>query len=205
MNTKHITTAVFCLFISSITFAQTQKGNFVLSGKTGLNFLFTNITTGIESVQTGKSKSNEYDYTLGAGLFIADNLSFGVAGTYSYNYSKIESESITENITQSFTIIPQLQYYFDLEGKLKPVLFVGGGYARLQERDSRAITYFNQVYTLSGPAFAGGAGFSYFVTRYVSFDLGIQYSHAKLKDKMGSELFQKQNQLAGTMGVSVFF
>ena len=205
MKFKTFFVAIFLLFISSSTFAQTLKGNFVLSGKTGLNFLFTNITTGIDSVETGKSKSNEYDYSLGAGLFIADNLSFGVAGTYSYNYSKIESESITENITQSITIIPQLQYYFPLEGKLKPVVYMGGGYVWLKERDSRVINFYNSVYSLSGPSFAGGVGFSYFVIPYVSFDLGFQYSYMKLKDKLNPEQFQKQNQLAGTMGVSVFF
>jgi outer membrane protein len=206
MNFKIFLVAIFLLTISSTSFAQTEKGRFVLSGKTGLNFLFTHITTGVDNVQTGKSKSNEYDYTLGAGLFIADNLSFGVAGTYSYNYSKIESESIIQNITQSFTIIPQLQYYFQLEGKLKPVVFMGGGYVWLQERDSRvATTFSSNIYTLSGPSLAGGAGFSYFVTPCVSFDLGIQYSYAKLKDKLGSEQFQKEKQVAGTMGVSVFF
>lgn len=205
MNSKIFFVAILFLFISSSSIAQTQKGNFVLSGKTGLNFLFTNVTSGAGSIETGKSKSNDYAYALGADLFIADNLSFGVAGNYSYNYSKIQSESITENITQTFTVIPQLQYYFPLEGKLKPVVSVGGGYAWLQEIDSRVTTFFNQIYSISGPAFAGGAGFSYFITPYVSFDLGFQYSYMKLKDKLASEQFQKQKQIAGSMGVSVFF
>lgn len=208
MNTKHLTTIVFCFFISSVTFAQTQKGNFVLSGKTGLNFLFSKVTSGTDSIQTGKSNSNEYDFTAGAAYFVANNVSVGVSGTYSYNYSKIEQgylTSGTQNITQSITIVPQVQYYFPVYGKLKPSAALGAGYAWLQQRDSRVTENYNKVYELSGASFYGGLGVSYFITESVSFDLGFQYSYMKLKDKLGSEQFQKQNQLAGTMGVSVFF
>ena len=34
-------------------------------------------------------------------------------------------------------ILTQLQYYFPLEGKLKPFVAIGAGYSWLQERDSR--------------------------------------------------------------------
>lgn len=205
MNSKNLFIAFLFLFFCSSTFAQTQKGNFVLSGKTGLNFLFSKITTGTDSIQTGKSNSREYDFTAGAGYFVANNLSLGVSGTYSYNYSKIESGYITQNITEALTIVPQIQYYFPLEGKLKPAAAIGAGYVWLQQRDSRITENYNKVYSLSGPSFYGGLGLSYFVTKSLSFDLGFQYSYMKLKDKLGSEPPQKQNQLAGTMGISVFF
>lgn len=208
MKSKSFLFSIFFFLLCSSSFAQTQKGNFVLSGKTGLNFLFSKITTGTDSVQTGKSKSNEYDFTAGAAYFIANNVSVGISGTYSYNYSKIESGYIntgTQNITRSFTIIPQVQYYFPVYGKLKPSAAMGAGYAWLQQRDSRVTENNNKVYELSGASFYGGLGVSYFITQSVSFDLGFQYSYTKLKDKLGSEQFQKQNQLAGTMGVSVFF
>lgn len=207
MISKKLFSALLLLFFCSTAFAQTQKGNFVLSGKTGLNFLFSKITTGTDSVQTGKSNSNEYDFTAGAGYFVANNLSVGVSGTYSYNYSKIEQgylDAGTQNITQSFTIVPQVQYYFPVYGKLKPSVALGAGYAWLQQRDSRVTENYNKVYELSGASFYGGVGVSYFITQSVSFDLGFQYSYMKLKDKLGSEQFQKQNQVAGTMGISVF-
>lgn len=209
MNSKFLFPTLLLLFFCSSTFAQTQKGGFVLSGKTGLNFLFSTGTTGTDSIQSGKSKSNEYDFTAGAGYFIINNLSVGVSGTYSYNYSKIESSNYinntTQNITEALTIVPQIQYYFPLEGKLKPSAAIGAGYVWLQQRDSRVTENYNKVYSLSGPSFYGGLGASYFITKTISFDLGFQYSHMKLKDKMGSDQIQKQNQLAGTMGISVFF
>lgn len=208
MNFKVCLAAIFLLSVSSSSFAQTQKGSFVLSGKTGLNFLFSNVSTGTDSIQTGKSKSNEYDFTLGAGYFVANNVSVGVSAAYSYNYSKIEQGYLnngTQSITQSFTIVPQVQYYFPVYGKLKPSAALGAGYTWLRQRDSRVTENYNKVYELSGASFYGGLAVSYFITQSVSFDLGLQYSYTKLKDKLGSEQFQKQNQLAGTMGISVFF
>ena len=90
MKTKFSISAI-CLFLFfSSSFAQTQKGSFVLSGKTGLNFLFSKATTGTDSVSTGKSISNDYDFALGAGYFVAQDVSIAVSGTYSYNYSKVE-------------------------------------------------------------------------------------------------------------------
>src|SRR5690348_8487389 len=115
MNFKVCLAAIFLLSVSSSSFAQTQKGSFVLSGKTGLNFLFSKVTTGTDSITTAKSKSNEYDFALGAGYFVANDVSIAVSGTYSYNYSKIEQGYLnngTQNITQSLSIVPQVQYYF---------------------------------------------------------------------------------------------
>jgi hypothetical protein len=64
---------------------------------------------------------------------------------------------------------------------------------------------YNKVYELSGVSFYGGLGETYFLSRAVSFDLGLQYSYTKLKDKLGSGQKQKQSQFAATMGVSVYF
>lgn len=205
---NHITILLF-IFLSSPTFAQTQKGNFVLSGKTDLNFLFSNVTTGTDSVKTGETKSNQFGFTAGAGYFVADNLSVGISGTYSYNYNKIGASnyqpSNTQNITQSFTILPQLQYYFPEEGKLKPFAGIGAGYIWLQERDSRVAENYNKVYNLSGVAFTGGIGISYFITTSVAFDLGLQYSYNRLKDELIENQIMKEKQFAGRLGVSVFF
>lgn len=205
---NYIPTILF-LFLCSPAFAQTQKGNFILSGKTDLNFLFSNITTGTDSVQTGKTTSNQFGFSTGAGYFIANNLATGISGTYSYSYSKIGASnyqvSNTQNITQSLTVLPQLQYYFAVEGKLKPFAAIGAGYMWLQERDSRVTDNYNKVYNLSGPAFTGGVGVSYFISNSVAFDLGLQYSYNRLKDELINNQIMKEKQFAANLGISVFF
>lgn len=117
MNRKKIC-RLYYLYLN----AQTQKRNFILSGKTDLNFLFSNIT--IEA---------------------------------SPDYQVVNAQ----NITQPFTILPEMQYYFPVEGKLKPFAVACVGYMWLQERDSRVAEHNNTVYSLSGPAFTGGVGASY--------------------------------------------
>ncbi len=195
---------IFCLPV----FAQTGKGNFALSGKTDLSFLFSKTTIGTDSIETGKIKSNQYGFTLGAGYFIADNFSAGISGTWSYNYTETETLSgqtfRTANIIQSYTILPQVAYYFAVSGKLKPVLAAGVGYAWVEERDSRIMENNNKLYSFSGVSYVGSAGASYFINKSISIDLGLQYSHNRLKDKLQPNVMHKENIIAAKLGVSVF-
>lgn len=202
---KNYLTAFLCLFLSSAVFSQTQKGKIVLSGNTDLSFLFTKIISGTDSVQTGKTNSEQYAVSVGGGYFIADNISVGITGSYSYNYTNIQGFGNTpKTITTSYTILPQFQYYIPVEGKLRPFAAVGAGYAWMEERDSRITDNHNRASLFSGAAFVGGAGVSYFITPSVAFDLGLQYTYSKLQDKLRVERFQKLSQFAGRIGVSVF-
>ena len=205
---NYIPTSLLIFFCTSV-FAHTEKGKFALSGKSDLNFLFSNTAIFTDSVEIGKMKSNQYGFTAGFGYFIMDNLNVGFSGTYSYNYTKTNGGTYPsfsgENITKSFTILPQINYYYPLEGKLKPSVVVGAGYVWMQERDSKVTDNNNEVYSFSGPSFAGGAGLSYFISRSVSFDLGLQYSYNKLKNKLNTIQTYNVNAFAGRLGITVFF
>lgn len=209
MRFKILTLSLLCILFCSSASAQTEKGNFVISGKTDLNFLFANTVLGTDSVETGKIKNNQFGFTAAAGYFILNNLNIGISGSYSYSYTKTNATQLlpdnTETITQSFTILPQANYYFPVAGKLRPFVGIGAGYIWLEERDSRFTGNNNEVYSMNGTVFTAGAGLSYFINHSVSFDLGFQYSHSKLKEKRNESQIQKQNSVAGTVGVSVFF
>jgi len=209
MKIKIFSIIVLFLLFSTASYSQTEKGTFALSGKTDLNFLFSNTTIGTDSIKTGSIKNNQFGFTICAGYFVADNFSIALSGVYSYSFTRIEPNVYdpigSENITTTLAVVPQLSYYFPLQGKLKPSLSVGAGYIWLRERDSNVSGNNNTVYSFAGPSFNGGAGLSYFITESVSFDLGLQYSHNRLKDKMQTNEIQKQNIVAGTFGVSVFF
>jgi outer membrane protein len=209
MKMKSFIPTLLLMFFCSSVFAQTNKGNFVLSGNTNLNVLFSNTSVGTDSIETGKIKNNQFAFTAAAGYFIMDNLTAGISATYSYDYTTSKpgmyGESSVGTITQSFTIMPQVNYYLPVQGKLKPFVGIGVGYLWLEQKDSRVNENENKVYSMSGTSLSGGAGLSYFINQSVSFDLGFQYYHNHLKDKMNPEQIRKQNAVSGTLGVSVFF
>jgi outer membrane protein len=197
------------MFFCCSAFAQTNKGNFVLSGNTNLNVLFSNTSVGTDSIETGKIKNNQFAFTAAAGYFLLDDLTAGISATYSYDYTTSKpgmyGESSIGTITQAFTIMPQVNYYLPVQGKLKPFVGIGVGYLWLEQKDSRVNENENKVYSMSGTSLSGGAGLSYFINQSVSFDLGFQYYHNHLKDKINPEQIRKQNAVSGTLGVSVFF
>jgi outer membrane protein len=209
MKMKSFIPTLLLMFFCSSVFAQTNKGNFVLSGNTNLNVLFSNTSVGTDSIETGKIKNNQFAFTAAAGYFLIDNLTAGISATYSYDYTTSKpgmyGESSIGTITQAFTIMPQVNYYLPVQGKLKPFVGIGVGYLWLEQKDSRVNENENKVYSMSGTSLSGGAGLSYFINQSVSFDLGFQYYHNHLKDKMNPEQIRKQNAVSGTLGVSVFF
>ena len=76
---------------------------------------------------------------------------------------------------------------------------------RLQERDSKVTDNNNEVYSCSGPSFAGRVGLSYFINRSVSFDLGLQYSYNRLKNKLNEIQTYNVNAFAVTLGSNDIF
>lgn len=209
MKIKELNIVLLLLLLSSGGYSQTEKGTFVLSGKTDLNFLFSNSTISRDSIATNKIKSSQFGFNLGFGYFVADNFIIALSGAYSYTDTKFLPGTMAprgnENITTTLALIPQVSYYFPLAGKLRPSLSMGAGYLWLRERNSKVSGNDNLVYSLAGPSYNGAARVSYFITGSVAFDLGLQYTHNRLKDKAGRNETQKQNTVAGSFGVSVFF
>jgi outer membrane protein len=203
---KRYLTALFLLLCYNFTSAQTEKGTFALSGKTDLHFLFSQDTYGNDSIDIFKGKNNEYGFTLGGGYFIANNFFIGLSATYNHLDARSESNQWlpgVEEITSTIGIIPQLSYYFPVEGKLKPSVVGGIGYTWRKVRNSQSQTDNNITYSGSGPSYNGAVGASYFINRSVSFDLVVQYSHNRMQEK-SSEWIQKQNAVAGSIGISVY-
>lgn len=205
---KKISTTVLFLSLFFASYSQTKKATLVLSGKTDLNFLFSNTTISRDSMDIPKSKNNQFGFNLGVGYFVADNFALALSGAYSYTDNKFEPFDFDpgkEAITTTLAVVPQMIYYFPSEGKLKPSLNIGAGYLWLKQRASYASSNNNIVYSISGSSFNGAAGVSYFITKSIAFDVGLQYTHNRLRDKMRMNEIQNQNIVAGTLGVTIFF
>lgn len=154
-------------------------------------------------------KSNQFAFNLGAGYFVTNNLAVALSGAYSYTDNIVEpgnsNPARIETITTTLAVVPQLIYYFSTEGKWKPSLSAGIGYVWLKERDSRVSSNDNTVYSLAGPSFNVAGGVSYFISQSVAFELGLQYAHNRLNDKLNTNVVHKQNIVAPTLGVTIFF
>lgn len=201
--------AIFFLHIAlTHCYSQTKKGTILLSGKTDLNFLFSKTSISMDSVVTNQIKDAQFGFDLGAGYFVADDIAIALSATYDYNDSKFApvnyNPASTETITTTLALIPQLIYYFPVKGKIKPSLTIGAGYTWLKERSSTVTTNNNFVYSLSGPSYNAAGGISYFITKSVAFDMGIQYTHNKYNDKLNTRVSRKQNAVAGMAGVTIF-
>jgi hemolysin activation/secretion protein len=86
---------------------------------------------------------------------------------------------------------------------MKPAVTIGIGYLSSRERDSKVPDNNNLVYSLKGPSYDAAAGLSYFIIPSASFDLGVQYTHNRLKDKLRIHEIEKQNIIAGTFGTTI--
>lgn len=109
------------ILVSTISYAQTEKGKFALSGVSSLSY--NNISDEYVSVTT-------VNFNLGVGYFVAKNLLIGASGSILHqSYS-----SYTEN---SISIIPTITYYLG-KNQLKPYIEGGVGYVRFTGQDGVA-------------------------------------------------------------------
>ncbi|MEJ7673313.1 MAG: hypothetical protein WKF59_11505 [Chitinophagaceae bacterium] len=119
-NTKVLYRNTVLALLYSILPAKPKKGAFILSGKTDLNFLFSNTTIERDSIATNKLKDNQHGFNLGAGYFVANNFAVAVSGAYSYTYDRFEatnySPATTETITHNPTVSARMRRWFCVLG-----------------------------------------------------------------------------------------
>ena len=198
-----IPTIIFLLFSFNISYSQTQKGSFVVSGGTNVSLLLSNLDVNNEDVPGKNLKLQDYSVHAGIGYFIIDNLALNISSTYDFSYSK--SLLNEENIEKTWSVLPSISYVFPVEGSLRPVINFGAGYISLIGRNNQNVTQDNVVYHFAGLALTGSAGASYFINKSFSVDLNFQYSRNKLNDQTKTSRSQLQNIYGVMTGLSVYF
>ena len=76
---KKVSILITLLFFFAMGYSQIKKGTIVLSGKTDLNFLFSNTEISRDSIATNKMKSEQFGFNLGVGYFVGDNISVALS------------------------------------------------------------------------------------------------------------------------------
>ena len=193
---KRLIILVICsLYLINVS-AQTEKGRFVLSGKTDLSLMFGKTSLVADSSVAGKSqKSRAFNADIGVAYFVAKNVAVSISGSFRYKGVESDYSSVfIHNFTAA--VIPGITYFIPLKGNLKPTISAGAGY----------IWYFTSDLEAEGLSLNVAPGFSYFVNKTVSLDLGVQYSFNNLTNKYRDFEVKYQQQTIGLLaGLSYYF
>ncbi|AFL96557.1 outer membrane beta-barrel protein [Ornithobacterium rhinotracheale] len=165
---------VGALAIAGVMSAQTQKGNVVISGKSGLGY--ENV-----SIKDVDGSTNKFDFAVGAGYFVADNLSIGAEAEVS---SIKASGSDAVNL---YSFLPSVSYYFG-QTNARPYLKGQVGLAGASASGT----------TKTGLALGAEAGVAYFFTNNFAANINLGYKNLKI-DQV------KTNTFNTGVGLAVFF
>lgn len=200
---------VLALFITQFVAAQTEKGKFLISGKTGTDFSWAK-TNSKSPFGTSKTETSRFEFSPTAAYFVSDNLFIGLTSLYSYEHINFNLNS-TES-TSLYTLMPTVGYYFVTETKFRP--FVSGGIGLVNSK----YTFKGTPMTIPDPAFSNtftvksngfvanlAAGVSYFVTKNISFDGQVAYTYVSLKNKDNRDIKSTTNGVGLSVGISAFF
>ena len=182
--------------------AQTLKGNFVLSGGTGLQFVSSNVKSVYEGETDYEDKTSTLSIMPSFAYFVIDNLAIGLNSTITTASSKDEDGD--KDVSTMTMVLPSVLYYFPMEGKIRPLVQIGVGLA------SQSYKYIpksgsDEKMSYSGIAFNFGGGFAYFLKENISVNFGVSYTKANLTDGDDDKSEVKQGNFASNIGFSIYF
>ncbi|MCS3528786.1 outer membrane protein [Chryseobacterium sp. JUb7] len=181
--------------------AQMTKGDWVVSGNTGLGFnnVSTTIKVGDQSVDG--PKVNTFSISPSVGYFVIDKLAVGIELGYVNATTKYQG---AKSKTSNFSVMPTATYYFTNSSKLVPFLGAGIGYASV--KNSNDANFMGSVVssetTTDGLAWKVKGGVTYMATQSLGINLGVSYDQFSNKETiMNTDV--KTN--VKTFGVNVGF
>ncbi|MDY3548608.1 outer membrane beta-barrel protein [Riemerella anatipestifer] len=143
--------------------AQTEKGSWVVEGKTNLGF--NNVSTKVK--YDGKSyddgKVSTFNISPSVGYFVMDNLALGLE----LNFLSAKSGDETNS---TFSLLPNATYYFSTGSQFRPYLGAGVGYA------STTSKYNNLSSTVDGLAWGVKGGGVYMLNKTAGINIGLGYN-----------------------------
>lgn len=210
---KKIFLALSLSFIGVIS-AQTEKGSFIISGKTGLDFTSNTVKYKSDGQTIDGPKTSSFNISPGIGYFVTNNLAIGLALDYKSTITKQQIEIYDPNSTggyltaktketlTTFSIIPNLNYFFS-KGKTRPYLGTGIGLANTKYKNDydSENTFSNSTSNNTGLVWTANGGLLFLITPNIGLDLGLGYANYSFKDngvKTSSSAF------GANAGISVF-
>jgi hypothetical protein len=196
MKTKATFTGLLFL-ISILSWSQTEKGTFYMSGATSMTFNRSEgtVTENETPIFDLFVDINSFKIQTELGFFILKDLSLGLVIDHTSSNDNRSSEP--ENSNQTL-FMPSLAYVIPLKSELRPFVQIGGGLASFRQGEGLD----EDSYT--GFALAGVIGAKYFINRSVALDFGVQLSTASVTNQADDVTIDTDNLTAG-FGISLYF
>ncbi len=181
--------------------AQMTKGDWVISGDTGMGFNNVTSTVKVGSESTDGPKTNTFSVSPSVGYFVIDRLAVGIELGYMSATTKYEG---MKSKTSTFAVMPTATYYFTNSSKLVPFLGAGIGYASVKNSGEASFMGMSASTenTTDGLAWKVKGGVTYMATQSLGINLGVSYDQFSNKETvMNTDV--KTN--VKTFGVNVGF
>lgn len=156
-------TIFFLVFVSSISFAQTERGRFLVGG-------------GVDISTTRQSDVTRFNMNINPtfGVFVVKN--FAVGARYSFGVSNVRSFDNKANkyvaITSFTTAVgPNLKYYFGKKA-LKGFVGANAGYVVFTQLNR------GNVFNYNGFTAGGNVGMAYFLNKHIALESGMYFTAA---------------------------
>ncbi len=174
---KKLLFAFICVFGIGTVFAQTEKGKGFFAGSTSLNYVNTKLEFGNQ-----EQKTDVFNLALEGGTFIADNFALAVS-------IGVTKQSQDDYDMSSYTLMPVLKWYLNLDDSNKLFLLGGLGYGNMDADGDGA----------GGVAYMCGGGIAFFLSKSIDLEISVGSMHNEYGDDL------EQNSLGVNLGLGIFF
>ncbi|WP_418123967.1 outer membrane protein [Chryseobacterium sp. PTM-20240506] len=199
---KLLLTGAIALF--GLSNAQMTKGDWVISGNTGLGF--NNITTTIKA--GGQSidgpKVSTFSVSPSVGYFVIDKLAVGIDLGFMSATTKYQG---IKSKTNNFSVMPTATYYFVNDSKFVPFLGAGIGYSSVKNTGEGNFGdgSVSSDTTTDGLAWKVKGGVTYMATQSLGVNLGVSYDQFSNKETiMNTDVKTNVKTFGVNIGFSYF-
>lgn len=181
--------------------AQMTKGDWVISGNTGIGFNNIDTKTKVEGQSYDGTKISTFSVTPSVGYFVIDKLAVGIDLGFTSITTKEDGDKST---LSNFSVMPTATYYFANSSKLVPFLGAGIGYASNKTKETYAGGGSDE-YTADGLAWKVKGGVTYMATQSLGINLGVSFDQFSNKESyFGTEFKNTVNTFGVNVGFSYF-
>ena len=180
---------------SAATYAQTEKGNWMVGSDLGLSFNSVKTTPRYDGRASDDLTENTFKITPNINYFVINNLAVGLGLSYENTTAKVRNNETKKN---TFIIAPNATYFFPIGGKLAPFVGAKIGHTWFSKGS-------NDSQKFRGLTVGAKGGIAYFVNQGAALTGYLSYDHQKLKNKENSNSSITNGTFGVGIGVALFF